>query len=64
MRRNGILFGALLVLLGLLLLLSNLGVIAVDVWSLLWPLALIAIGGSLLWAVLAGPRTTEVEEAE
>jgi len=64
MRRNGVLFGALLVLLGLLLLLSNLGILSVDVWSLLWPLALIALGAWLLWAVVAGPRTIEVEEAE
>ncbi len=64
MRRNGSLLGGVLVLLGLLLFLSNLGVLRVNVWSLLWPLLLIGIGGWLLWAVLAGPRTVETVEAE
>lgn len=64
MRRNGILFGGFLVLLGLLLFLSNLGVISVDVWSLIGPILLIALGAWLLWAVLTGRRAVEVEEAE
>ncbi|NPV08322.1 MAG: hypothetical protein HPY83_10240 [Anaerolineae bacterium] len=62
MRRSGVLWGILLVLVGLLLLLSNLGVIAVDVWSLLWPLLLIGVGVWLVWGVLAKPEGVEIEE--
>lgn len=62
MRRSGVLWGTLLVLVGLLLLLSNLGVMAVDVWSLLWPLLLIGVGVWLVWGVLVKPEGVETEE--
>lgn len=56
-------WGGLLVLAGLLLLLSNLGIIRVDVWSLFWPLFLIGLGVWLLWGVLVSPEQIPVEEA-
>jgi len=42
-------WGGALVLAGLLLLLNNLGWLPVDALRRLWPVALIAVGGVLLW---------------
>jgi hypothetical protein len=42
-------WGGALVVAGLLLLLNNLGWLPVDALRRLWPLALIAVGGVLLW---------------
>ena len=52
MRRNGMLWGFLIVLIGLVLLLDNLGIIpaSVNVWAILWPMVLILLG---LWFLLA-----------
>ncbi len=55
MRRGGIIWGAVLLLAGILLLLENLGYLAglgVSVWQILWPLAFIAVG---IW-ILVGSR--------
>jgi hypothetical protein len=46
MNRSAIFLGGTLVVVGLLFLLGNL--LGVDVWTLIWPLALIALGGWLL----------------
>ena len=56
MRRSGLLWGLILLLVGLLLLLSNLGVIALDIWSAIWAVLLIVIGLGMLWSVIAGPQ--------
>jgi hypothetical protein len=42
-------WGGALVVLGLILLLNNLGWLPIDALRRLWPLALIAVGGVLLW---------------
>lgn len=52
MRSNSIFWGAAIILVGILLLLSNLGLLPVNVWQMIWPLALIVLG---LWFLL-GPR--------
>jgi hypothetical protein len=49
MRRNGVFWGGILILLGLLFLLDNLGIFSVSVWSLFWPVLLIAFGVWVLW---------------
>lgn len=54
MRRSSIFWGALIILVGVLLLLSNLGVLAVDIWNLIWPVALIAVGLWLLLGIFFG----------
>lgn len=56
MRRSGLLWGLILLLVGLLLLLSNLGVIAVDIWSAIWAVLLIVVGLGMLWSVVSGSQ--------
>jgi hypothetical protein len=62
MRRSSLFWGGILILVGALLLLNNLGILDVNIWSLIWPLFLIALGLWLLWGILAGPRLAEAEE--
>lgn len=62
MRRPEIFWGGVLVVLGALLLLSNLGLLGnVPVWSLVWPLLLIAVGVWVLVSTVwrAGPVQME-----
>lgn len=55
-------WGIVLILLGALLLLGNLGLFgAFDVWALFWPLALIALGAWVLMGVLYRARPSETE---
>lgn len=62
MRRNGALFwGALLIILGGLLLLQTLGLITLNVVGLIWPIVLILLGLWILWGVLGG-RRAETEQ--
>lgn len=62
MRRSGLLWGVILLLVGLLLLLSNLGVISVNMWSAIGAVVLIAMGLGILWSAFAGPQAAEGEE--
>lgn len=62
MRKSTLFWAVILILVGLLLLLSNLGLLDVDIWSLIWPLLLIAFGLSILWGVLFGGPSVETEE--
>jgi hypothetical protein len=55
MRRGGLFWGIILLLVGLLLLFSNLGIIAVDIWSAIWAVLLIVVGLGILLSVVAGP---------
>lgn|SRR5574341_2462688 len=48
MRRPRIFWPALLVIAGVLLLLNNLGILAINFWALIWPVALILLGVSFL----------------
>lgn len=48
MRSGGILWGILLILAGVLFLLNSLGILAVNVWAVIWPAALVLFGISLL----------------
>lgn len=57
-RRNGYLVGAAMVGVGVLMLLSRLGVLYIS-WRSLWPLGLIAIGAGVLVRSLARPRSDE-----
>lgn len=41
-------WGSLIIVIGLIILLKNLGIITAGVWSILWPLLLIMFGVSLL----------------
>jgi hypothetical protein len=62
MRSASLFWGAVLVILGGLFLLSNLGIITADVWGLIWPMALILFGVWLLWGRLFG-RGAALEHA-
>jgi len=63
MSRSTFFWGIILVLAGILLLLNSLGILAVNVWSLIWPLALIAFGLWLLWGIFLGRSEAGAEEA-
>ncbi|HDQ73696.1 MAG TPA: hypothetical protein ENN19_16595 [Chloroflexi bacterium] len=62
MYARNIFWAAVLILVGLLLLLSNLGIIQVDVWSLVGPFFLITLGVWVLWSAFVGPGAAEAEE--
>jgi hypothetical protein len=62
LRRGGLFWGVVLFLLGLLLLLSNLGIVSLDLWGAIWAVVLIALGLGVLWGVLAGPGGVGGEE--
>ncbi|MFH1866653.1 MAG: DUF5668 domain-containing protein [Patescibacteria group bacterium] len=42
-------FASLLVILGVVFLLKNLGIISGDVWGVIWPLLIIALGVSMFY---------------
>lgn len=52
MRSASLFWGAVLIILGGLFLLSNLGIITDNVWGIIWPTALILFGAWLLWGRL------------
>jgi len=63
MRRGGVFWGTILIVVGVLFLLNSTGVLRVNVWSLFWSLLLIAAGLSLLWGVLFGRPIPPVARA-
>jgi hypothetical protein len=63
MRRNGLFWGVVLVLVGGLLLLNTLGILQVNVWNVIWPIVLILIGAWIVFGVLGKGSTLEVENA-
>lgn len=62
MRRDNYFWAVLLILGGGLLLLSNLNILDINAWKLLWPLFLIVAGIWLLWGSFFGQPSREVEE--
>ena len=63
MRRGSLFWGAVLVILGILVLLDNLGILGgVSIWNVFWPLLLIFFGLSFLWGSVFGRRVTEAEQ--
>jgi hypothetical protein len=63
MRRGTLFWGTILILAGILFLLSNLNIITVDVWGLLWPIFLVALGVWILFGTVLGRRAAEAEHA-
>jgi hypothetical protein len=61
MRRGTIFWGAIIILLGVILLINNF--VEIDVGRFIWPLFLILLGLWILWGVFAAPRGFETEEA-
>lgn len=51
-----------LILAGVLLILRNLGVLQVNVWGVVWPLALLAVGVWILWGAVRPRPVPEVRE--
>jgi hypothetical protein len=62
MKRAVVFWGVVLIVVGVLLLLSALGVIPAGS-GLIWPLLVIAAGGWLIWAALNRPGKIEMQEA-
>ncbi|MBM4459496.1 MAG: hypothetical protein FJ011_17355 [Chloroflexi bacterium] len=61
MKSGSLFWAVVLILVGVVLLLGNLGVVAVT-WGLIWPLVLIAFGIWILWGGLFAPSSVEVVE--
>jgi len=49
MRRSAIFWGVIIILLGILFLLQNLGIITVNIWGIILPVFVIALGIWILW---------------
>lgn len=63
MRRGTLFWGFLLIVFGLVLLLDNLGLLGnIDIWNLLWPIFLIALGAWILFGTVFR-RAPETEHA-
>lgn len=62
MRQNTLFWGLVLILAGGVLLLDNLGILQVNVWNILWPLFLIALGAWILWGTVSR-RSPAVEHS-
>jgi hypothetical protein len=61
MRKGTIFWGAIIILLGVLLLINNFT--EIDIGKFFWPSLLILLGLWVLWGVFTAPRTFETEEA-
>ncbi len=62
MKTKSAFWGTIFILAGALLLLSNLGILSINVWKLVWPSFIIAMGVWTLWAATKGPEALETEE--
>lgn len=54
MTKSELFWGTILLIIGLLLLFSNLGIIVIEIWSAIWAVLLIVVGLGILWGVFAG----------
>ena len=63
MRRGTLFWGLIFILAGILLLLDNLGIIAISVWGVIWSVLLIALGFWILWGVVFKSSQTGEEIA-
>jgi hypothetical protein len=65
MNRPRVFWGGVLVLLGTLFLLDNLGIIDINFWGLLWPILLIVLGTALLYgAFFDSTQSAKMKEAK
>lgn len=62
MKLKSMFWGGLFVVAGVLLMLSNLGVFTFNIWRLIWPTFIIAMGVWTLWTATQGPEALEIEE--
>ena len=62
MKIRSVFWGGLFMLAGVLLLASNLNILRVNVWELIWPTFIIAMGVWTLWAAKQGTEAMEIEE--
>jgi hypothetical protein len=56
MRTTALFWGSILIVMGVLFLLSTLGIITVDIWGIIWPTFLILAGVWLLWGAIFRPK--------
>ncbi len=67
MRRGDLFWGSVLLLVGVFLLLENLGLLnalGVNIWNLIWPTIIILLGLWILWGTLFTRRSVASEEVE
>ena len=62
MKTKSAFWGTIFIISGALLLLSNLGILSINVWKLVWPSFIIAMGVWTLWAATKGPEALDVED--
>ncbi|MBC8335589.1 MAG: hypothetical protein ISR59_11960 [Anaerolineales bacterium] len=62
MKTKSVFWGGLFILAGLLLLFNNLGFLNINVWELIWPTFIIAMGVFTLWSAKRGPEALDVED--
>ena len=55
-------WGSIFIFAGGLLLLNNLGILQINIWRLIWPSLIIAMGVWTLWSATKGKDTLETEE--
>lgn len=63
MSRTALFWGIILILVGILLLLDNLGLLPTSAWQIIWPLALVALGAWIMWRAFGRqPTPSPLEE--
>lgn len=55
MRNSAIFWGIVLIVIGAIILLSNLGLLPANAWQIIWPIGLIALGFWVLWGIFRRP---------
>ena len=62
MKTKSVFWGSLFMLAGVLLLFNNLGFLRINVWKLIWPTFIIAMGVWTLWIASKGSESLDIEE--